>query len=466
MDVSRFEDTIVAPATVPGTGAISLIRVSGSDTMSLIDKVVRFVNGSAVQAKGYSVKYGVVDGTDEVLVSFFKAPHSYTGEDMAEISCHASSYVVSEIMRRLCDAGARPAEAGEFTRRSFVNGKMDLAQAEAVADVISSTGSESLRVALSQLRGGFSAELADLRSRLAEVASLLELELDFSDEDVEFASRDRVTALVDEILGHIGRLTDSFRYGNALRNGVPVAIAGAANSGKSTLLNALVGDDKAIVSEIAGTTRDSIEDTVVIDGILFRFIDTAGLRETSDHIEKLGISRSYKKISEASVVLALLDVSASEEENETSISDIVSKLDLERQKLIVLLNKADLLSSNINVSILNNSVTSPKEQVIKLYISAKEGDGLEELQKALVKTQKDLTLESDQTVVTNLRHYDALRQASGALRAVKEGISSGIGSELLAEDLRAALTHLGSITGEITTDEILGNIFSRFCIGK
>ena len=466
MDVSRFEDTIVAPATVPGTGAISLIRVSGSDTMSLIDKVVRFVNGSAVQAKGYYVKYGVVDGTDEVLVSFFKAPHSYTGEDMAEISCHASSYVVSEIMRRLCDAGARPAEAGEFTRRSFVNGKMDLAQAEAVADVISSTGSESLRVALSQLRGGFSAELADLRSRLAEVASLLELELDFSDEDVEFASRDRVTALVDEILGHIGRLTDSFRYGNALRNGVPVAIAGAANSGKSTLLNALVGDDKAIVSEIAGTTRDSIEDTVVIDGILFRFIDTAGLRETSDHIEKLGISRSYKKISEASVVLALLDVSASEEENETSISDIVSKLDLERQKLIVLLNKADLLSSNINVSILNNSVTSPKEQVIKLYISAKEGDGLEELQKALVKTQKDLTLESDQTVVTNLRHYDALRQASGALRAVKEGISSGIGSELLAEDLRAALTHLGSITGEITTDEILGNIFSRFCIGK
>lgn len=466
MDVSRFEDTIVAPATVPGTGAISLIRVSGSDTMSLIDKVVRFVNGSAVQAKGYSVKYGVVDGTDEVLVSFFKAPHSYTGEDMAEISCHASSYVVSEIMRRLCDAGARPAEAGEFTRRSFVNGKMDLAQAEAVADVISSTGSESLRVALSQLRGGFSAELADLRSRLAEVASLLELELDFSDEDVEFASRDRVTALVDEILGHIGRLTDSFRYGNALRNGVPVAIAGAANSGKSTLLNALVGDDKAIVSEIAGTTRDSIEDTVVIDGILFRFIDTAGLRETSDQIEKLGISRSYKKISEASVVLALLDVSASEEENETSISDIVSKLDLERQKLIVLLNKADLLSSNINVSILNNSVTSPKEQVIKLYISAKEGDGLEELKKALVKTQKDLTLESDQTVVTNLRHYDALRQASGALRAVKEGISSGIGSELLAEDLRAALTHLGSITGEITTDEILGNIFSRFCIGK
>ncbi len=466
MDVSRFEDTIVAPATVPGTGAISLIRVSGSDTMSLIDKVVRFVNGSAVQAKGYSVKFGVVDETDEVLVSFFRAPHSYTGEDMAEISCHASSYVVSEIMRRLCDAGARPAEAGEFTRRSFVNGKMDLAQAEAVADIISSTGSESLRVALSQLRGGFSAELAELRGRLAEVASLLELELDFSEEDVEFASRERVSALVEEILGHIGRLTDSFRYGNALRNGVPVAIAGAANSGKSTLLNALVGDDKAIVSEIAGTTRDSIEDTVVIDGILFRFIDTAGLRETSDVIEKLGISRSYKKISEASVVLALLDVSASEEENEASISDIVLKLDLERQKLIVLLNKADLLGPNINVSILNNFVLSPKEKAIKLYISAKEGDGLEELKKALVKTQKDLTLDSDQTIVTNLRHYNALKQAAGALCDVEEGISSGISSELLAEDLRAALTHLGSITGEITTDEILGNIFSRFCIGK
>lgn len=466
MDISRFEDTIVAPATVPGTGAISVIRISGRDTMAIVDKVVAFISGSAAEAKGYSVKFGVIDGTDEVLVSFFKAPHSYTGEDMAEISCHASSYVASEIMRKLCDSGARPAEAGEFTRRAFVNGKMDLAQAEAVADVISSTGSESLRVALSQLRGGFSSELAGLRGQLMEVASLLELELDFSDEDVEFASREKVSALIEEILDHIRKLTDSFRYGNALRTGVPVAIAGAANSGKSTLLNALLGDDRAIVSDIAGTTRDTIEETVVFDGILFRFIDTAGLRSTSDEIEKLGISRSYRKISEASVVLALLDVTSSEEENEASISDIVSRLDLSRQSLIVLLNKADLLGDNINVNILNNSVSSPKEQVVKLYISAKNGDGLEELKKALVKTQKDLSLESDQTVVTNLRHYNALKEAEGALVDVRKSISSGAGSDLLAEDLRRAITHLGSITGEITSDEILGNIFSRYCIGK
>ena len=466
MDISRFEDTIVAPATVPGTGAISVIRVSGPLAMSIVDNVVRFKSGSAAQAKGYSVKFGIIDDTDEVLVSFFKAPRSYTGEDMVEISCHASSYVASEIMRKLCDAGARPAEAGEFTRRAFVNGRIDLAQAEAVADVISSTGSESLRVALSQLRGGFSSELAELRGQLLEVASLLELELDFSDEDVEFASRDRVSALVGDILEHIHKLTASFRYGNALRTGVPVAIAGAANSGKSTLLNALLGDDRAIVSDIAGTTRDTVEDTVVIDGIMFRFIDTAGLRDTSDEIEKLGISRSYRKISEASVVLCLLDVTATEEENETSISDIVSKLDISRQNLIVLLNKADLLGSNINVSILNNSVLSSKEQVVKLYISAKRGDGLEELKKALVKTQKDLSLESDQTVVTNIRHYNALKEAEEALLDVSKSLSAGASSDLLAEDLRRAITHLGAITGEITSDEILGNIFSRFCIGK
>ena len=466
MDISRFEDTIVAPATVPGTGAITLIRVSGPDTMPLVDRVVDFVSGSASQAKGYSIRFGTIEGTDEVLVSFFRAPHSYTGEDMAEISCHASSYVASEIMRKLCDAGARPADAGEFTRRAFVNGKMDLAQAEAVADVISSTGSESLRVALNQLRGGFSSELAELRGQLIEVASLLELELDFAEEDVEFASRGKVSELVDRSLVHIRKLTDSFRLGNAIRNGVPVAIAGAANSGKSTLLNSLLGDDRAIVSDIAGTTRDTVEDTMMIDGILFRFIDTAGLRATSDEIEKIGISRSYRKISEASVVLCLLDVTASDDENEASISDIVSKLDLSRQELIVLLNKADLIGPNINVKILNNTVSSLDEKVVKLYISAKNGDGLDDLRKVLVKTQKDLSLESDQTVVTNIRHYNALKEAWKALLAVKENLSSGAGSELLSEDLRMAISQLGNITGEITTDEILGNIFSRFCIGK
>lgn len=466
MDISRFEDTIVAPATVPGTGAITVLRISGRDSLSIVDRVIGFVSGSATQAKGYSVKYGRVEGIDEVLVSIFRAPHSYTGEDMAEISCHASSFVASEILRLLCESGARPAEAGEFTRRAFVNGKMDLAQAEAVADVISSTNSAALNVALNQLRGGYSSELSGLRDRLTEVASLLELELDFSEEDVEFTSRKHLVELVGEALSHVRKLAGSFRYGNALRNGVPVAIAGAANSGKSTLLNSLLCDDRAIVSDIPGTTRDTIEETVTIDGVMFRFIDTAGIRSTSDVVENMGISRSYKKISEASVVLAVLDVTSSEEENEASISDIVSKLVLSRQRLIVLLNKADLLGYNINVSILNNTVSFPDEKVVKLYISAKTGEGLDQLKKALVATQKDLSLESDQTIVTNLRHYRALEDAAAALANVQEGLETGVGSELLAEDLRSAITHLGAITGEITSDEVLGNIFSRFCIGK
>lgn len=467
----NIEDTICAPATVPGTGAIAIIRMSGKDSFRIADKVVSCKGSTISETEGYKLRYGVAleaDGTDldTVLVSVFRSPHSYTGEDSVEISCHSSKYVVERLLQRLVDSGARPAGPGEFTQRAFVNGKMDLAQAEAVADVISSQNAAAHRVAYSQLKGGFSKELKSLRDELLKMTSLLELELDFSEEDVEFASRRELSALLDGALRHIHSLTDSFRYGNALRNGVPVAIVGAVNAGKSTLLNALVGDDRAIVSDIAGTTRDTVEETMTIDGTLFRFIDTAGLRETSDEVEKIGISRSYKKMNEASIVLALLDVTASEEENEYSISDIVSNLDVKSQKLIVLLNKVDVLGSNINVSLLNNTVSSPDEKVTKLYISAKTGFGLDTLRTLLSDSQKTATLDSGQTIVTNLRHYQSLMSAAASLEKVRSSLTTSQTPDLLSEDLRQALHHLSSILGEVTPDEVLGNIFERFCIGK
>jgi len=467
----NFDDTIAAPATVPGTGAITIIRVSGYDCFSIADKVIRLKKGSVSEASANSVKYGWAvysDGRelDEVMVSVFRAPYSYTGEDSVEISCHASRFVAQELMLLLCQAGARVAGPGEFTRRAFVNGKMDLAQAEAVADIISSTNSASLKVAMNQLRGGFSNELKDIREKLLDITSLLELELDFSEEDVEFADRSRLVGLLDDVLLHLDSLTSSFRYGNALRNGVPVAIVGATNAGKSTLLNSLLGDERAIVTDIAGTTRDTVEETMVIDGVLFRLIDTAGLRETADEVEKIGISRSYKKLEEASVVLALLDVSASEEENEASISDIVSRVDVESQQLVVLFNKVDVLGDNINVSVINKTISSTDNKVIKLYISAKTGFGLDELRKVLVESQKDLVSDSDQTIVTNSRHYQELCEASSALRQVRSSIDSCLTPDLLAEDLRRALHHLGEIVGEVTPDQVLGRIFERFCIGK
>lgn len=467
----NIEDTICAPATVPGTGAIAIIRMSGKDSFRIADKVVSCKGSTISETEGYKLRYGVAleaDGTDldTVLVSVFRSPHSYTGEDSVEISCHSSKYVVERLLQRLVDSGARMAGPGEFTQRAFVNGKMDLAQAEAVADVISSQNAAAHRVAYSQLKGGFSKELKTLRDELLKMTSLLELELDFSEEDVEFASRRELSALLDGALRHIHSLTDSFRYGNALRNGVPVAIVGAVNAGKSTLLNALVGDDRAIVSDIAGTTRDTVEETMTIDGILFRFIDTAGLRTTQDEVEKIGISRSYKKMSEAEIVLALLDVTVPEEENEHSISDIVNNLDVKSQKLIVLLNKVDVLGSNINVSLLNNTVSSPDEKVTKLYISAKTGFGLDTLRTLLSDSQKTATLDSGQTIVTNLRHYQSLMSAAASLEKVRSSLTTSLTPDLLSEDLRQALHHLSSILGEVTPDEVLGNIFERFCIGK
>lgn len=467
----NIEDTICAPATVPGTGAIAIIRMSGKDSFRIADKVVSCKGSTISETEGYMLRYGVAleaDGSDldTVLVSVFRSPHSYTGEDSVEISCHSSKFVVERLLQRLVDSGARMAGPGEFTQRAFVNGKMDLAQAEAVADVISSQNAAAHRVAYSQLKGGFSKELKTLRDELLKMTSLLELELDFSEEDVEFASRRELSAMLDGALRHIHSLTDSFRYGNALRNGVPVAIVGAVNAGKSTLLNALVGDDRAIVSDIAGTTRDTVEETMTIDGTLFRFIDTAGLRTTQDEVEKIGISRSYKKMSEAEIVLALLDVTVPEEENEHSISDIVNNLDVKSQKLIVLLNKVDVLGSNINVSLLNNTVSSPDEKVTKLYISAKTGFGLDTLRTLLSDSQKTATLDSGQTIVTNLRHYQSLMSAAASLEKVRSSLASSQTPDLLSEDLRQALHHLSSILGEVTPDEVLGNIFERFCIGK
>ena len=462
-----YAHTICAPATSVGSGAISVVRLSGPDTMAVVDRVVRFRSGTAAQAPGYSLKFGTVEGLDEVLVSFFRAPHSYTGEDAAEISCHASPYIVSALLDRLTEAGCRLAEPGEFTRRAFLNGKMDLAQAEAVADVISSSSEAQHRVAMNQLRGGYSAELRELRKQLLELTALLELELDFSEEDVEFADRSRLRALLDTACSHCRQLADSFRLGNAIRNGVPVAIVGAPNSGKSTLLNALLRDDRAIVSDIPGTTRDTVEETCVIGGVLFRFIDTAGIRAASDEVERLGIERTFRKISEAEIVLGVVDISGSEEQVRQDLRTIIDRIDFKQQKLLILANKTDKKGLNKNVTTINFFVTSTDNKINTdsfIEISAKTGLGLENLRSALV--SKAGVASASGTLVTNARHAAALREAASSLSAVSDGLDTGRPTDLLAEDLRAALAALGSITGEITTDEVLGEIFSKFCIGK
>ena len=494
----RNEDTICAPATVPGTGAISVIRVSGPEALNVADKVVTCIKGSISEAPGYTMKFGTVrtasgEVLDEVLVSVFRAPHSYTGENSVEISCHASSYIVSSLMDLLYEAGARAAEPGEFTQRAFLNGKMDLAQAEAVADVIASQNATAHRIAFKQMKGGFSSELKGMRSELLELVSLMELELDFSEEEVEFADRSRLDSLLEQIIAHISRLIESFKLGNAIKNGIPVAIAGATNTGKSTLLNALLGENRAIVSDVHGTTRDTIEETLNIGGVLFRFIDTAGIRETDEIVEKIGIERTFMKISEASIVLAMLDLTRNLEENEALIQEVFEKVDLQSQKLLILLNKADIEAGNKNVNfknfivsyldnknVKNNILTSESligEKVINnsvnafsgvniLKISAKTGLGIENLKQILAQSQKDLLGSSEETLVTNQRHAQALSDACTSLFRVREGLATGLPTDLAAQDIREATYHLGSIVGEISTDEVLGNIFANFCIGK
>ena len=470
-----YSDTIVAPATTPGTGAISIVRISGPEAFSITDAVVQLKSGTVSEAKAYTIHFGkvLIEGKllDEVLVSVFRAPHSYTGEDSVEISTHASSFIVSELIGLLLKAGARFAEPGEFTRRAFLNGKLDLAQAEAVADVISSTTAASHRVAMNQLKGGFSAQLASLRSQLLEMASLLELELDFSEEDVEFADREKLLALIEDTKKHVDKLAASFRQGNMIKNGVPVAIVGPANAGKSTLLNALLGEERAIVTDIPGTTRDTIEETLNLNGILFRFIDTAGIRESSDTVEKIGIERTFRKISEAEIVLCLLDGRSEESDLLNNLELLFQYVDTARQDVFILLNKADQIASqdiNKNVSVINKFVLSAERKVNVLTISAKEQNGLQELKDALYITEKGLIPNEDSTFVTNVRHFEALQNASEALSDCSTSLSRGIPSDLVAEDLRRALGAINAILGTdlLDPETILHNIFQNHCIGK
>lgn len=454
-------DIICAPATVPGTGAISVIRVSGKGSLELADKVISLRKGSIAQSKGYTLHFGSIfasDGSllDEVIVSVFRAPNSYTGEDGVEISCHSSKCIVSETIGLLCEKGCRMAGPGEFTQRAYLNGKMDLAQAEAVADVIAADSKAALRVAQSQLRGEYSAAFKELRDALVRLSALVELELDFSEEEVEFASREMIIGLAESAIARMSRLRDSYRVGNALKNGVPVAIVGAPNVGKSTLLNALLGEDRAITSDIPGTTRDTVEESIVIEGVRYRFIDTAGIRETEQVIERLGIERSMAKIRDAAIVICLLDVTK-KEESEKMLSKVESLIDTENQKIIVVANKSDLLPDSGNVN--GGRVIS---------ISALRKEGLRELENAIVKCGFADT--DERVIVTSARHYNALSSAVESLRAVVHAVREGISEELLAEDLRAAIRDINSIFAStadaITPDEVLGEVFGKFCIGK
>ena len=447
------QDTICALATPPG-GAIAIVRVSGPDAITVTEKIF---SKSLEKAKGYTLHFGQVidaDGKelDEVLVSLFRAPYSYTGEDSTEISCHGSSYIVQRLLESLIKNGARQAEPGEYTMRAFMNGKLDLSQAEAVADLISSSTQATHQMAMNQLRGLFSKELAELRGQLLQLTSLLELELDFNDQDVEFANREQLTSLMEKVEKHISGLADSFQTGNAIKNGIPVAIIGAPNVGKSTLLNALVGEERAIVSNIQGTTRDLIEDTIQIDGITFRFIDTAGIRKTQDQLEQMGIERSIQAAEKAKVILFLT-------EKNQPFPDIEFRDD---QVVLQVINKCDL-------SLPSSSYLYHREPEGRLFhISAANGDGIELLRQALVReSAMPMTLDTTNTVVTNVRHYNALKQSIDALQRAKQAFESGIPTDLVAEDLRQCLHYLGEITGtEITSDDILQNIFHTFCIGK
>lgn len=465
----RSEETICAPATAIG-GAITVIRISGQQSLNICEKIFHPLdkNIKLVEQKGFTVVFGEIHSDDEVidevLLTVFRAPHSYTGENSVEISCHASQYIIRKVLELLIKNGAIPATPGEFTQRAFFNGKMDLSQAEAVADIIASKTSASHKIAINQMRGGFSAEISNLRHELLNFASLIELELDFGDEDVEFADRKKLKAIIIRVKELADKLAGSFRLGNVLKNGIPVAIVGKPNSGKSTLLNALLMEERAIVSEIPGTTRDTIEDTIVIDGIEYRFIDTAGLRETTDVIEIMGIKKTHEKITQASIILLIDEISDPAESINRRAQSIREMTKGSDKRLIILVNKTDTASANRQSQLTKEIILEEKD--ILLFISAKGKTGLDELRSGLSEVVVKERLSSDDIIITNIRHYEALVRVSESLGRVMSGLEDQIPEDLIAIDIRQAIHYLGIITGEITTDEILGNIFRNFCIGK
>lgn len=463
------QETICAIATAQG-GAIGIIRVSGTNAIKITEKIfVPKIKGKTLsEQKPYTLTFGqIINGgeiVDEVLISLFRAPNSYTGEDSIEISCHGSTYILQQVMQLLIQEGCRIAQPGEFTQRAFLNGKMDLSQAEAVADLIASSSAATHRLAMSQMRGGFSKELAELRTRLLNFTSMIELELDFSEEDVEFANRDQLRQLADNIEKVLARLVHSFSVGNAIKNGVPVAIIGETNAGKSTLLNVLLNEDKAIVSDIHGTTRDVIEDTTNIGGITFRFIDTAGIRDTIDTIESLGIERTFQKLDQAEIVLWMID-SANAAEQIKELSDKILPR-CEGKRLILVLNKTDLINSTQQAALISDLSTLTAKDIYHIFISAKQRNHTDELEQLLVKAAQLPTVTQNDVIVTNVRHYEALTRALEAIHRVQEGIDSGISGDFLSQDIRECIFHLNDIAGEVTNDMVLKNIFQHFCIGK
>ncbi|HHU34507.1 MAG TPA: tRNA uridine-5-carboxymethylaminomethyl(34) synthesis GTPase MnmE [Bacteroidetes bacterium] len=465
----RLDNTICAIATGRG-GAIGVIRVSGADSLSICDKIFKPADKRLkfLESKGYSLIYGeIIDNEeilDNVIVSVFRSPLSYTGEDSVEISCHASPYIQQRIIELLIENGASAAMPGEFTQRAFLNGKLDLSQAEAVADLIASESYLAHKVAMNQMKGGFSNEIANIRKQLLHFASMLELELDFGEEDVEFADRKELIIFIEDLLSASKKLTSSFRVGNVIKNGVPVAIIGNPNTGKSTLLNRLVNEEMAIVSDIPGTTRDSIEDVVNLEGIQFRFIDTAGIRKTDDVIENLGINKTIEKIGKAVIIILVADIADGVDNIFNILGEIRERIKDSDKELILALNKVDKANDGDISNIKKLLSVGPGESMI--FISAKNGEGVDKLEESLVTSASRFIGSTDNVIVTNARHYEALINVNDSLKRVLQGLSDGLPEDLIAIDLRQAIHYYGTITGEISSDEVLGNIFKNFCIGK
>ncbi len=467
------DDNICAISTPQGNGAIAVVRVDGNEVFSLIDKIFR-PRGSHKYTEELMPRKmhlgSIIEGEqvlDEVLLVPYHAPHSYTGNHMVEISCHGSMYIQQKLLQLLINQGARTANPGEFTMRAFHNGKMDLAQAEGVADLIASTSSASHKLAMQQMRGGFSSEIRNLREKLLNFISLIELELDFSEEDVEFADRTQLKELLEEIDQLISKLLNSFELGNAIKKGFPVAITGNTNVGKSTLLNRLLNEEKAIVTDIAGTTRDAIEDLINIQGIEFRFIDTAGIRDTREKIETIGIERTFDQIDKAQIVLLLVDATQPTETVVETIKKVEERIKGTSKKLMILLNKVDQVTTEDEVVEIEKAIRKvihTEDELLR--ISAKQGTNIDKLTSKLLNSVNYSPLDQNEIMVTNVRHYEALKNAYDALQRAREGMESGLSSDLFVMDVRQVIHYLGEITGEITTDEVLGNIFKNFCVGK